>query len=58
MVTDTKCPDCGHDKFFTDRDKGEVICRNCSFVVEDTQVDFSSETRKKEKSSARHVVLL
>jgi len=45
VLTETNCPDCGHGNFFVNREKGEVICRNCSFVVEDTQVDFTSETR-------------
>lgn len=45
MSSEAKCPDCGHENFFVDSDKGEVICRNCSFVVEDAQIDFTSETR-------------
>ena len=43
---DTKaCPDCGHDKFFHNKERGEVICRNCSFVVDDTTIDFGDESR-------------
>ena len=45
-MSDVKtCPDCGHDKFFHNRERGEVICRNCSFVVDETTIDFSDESR-------------
>lgn len=44
-MTQTACPDCGHDKFFHSKEKGEVICRNCSFVLEEAQIDFGDETR-------------
>ncbi len=40
-----KCPDCGSNKFFHDREKGEVICRACSFVVAEAQFDFAEDTR-------------
>ncbi len=40
-----RCPDCGSQKFFHDREKGEVICRECSFVVAESQFDFSADTR-------------
>lgn len=39
------CPDCGHDKFFHNRERGEVICRNCSFVLDDTVIDLGDENR-------------
>ncbi len=39
-----KCPECGSDSFFTDREKGEVICKSCSFVVEDAMMDFGRES--------------
>ncbi|MEA3430269.1 MAG: TFIIB-type zinc ribbon-containing protein [Nanoarchaeota archaeon] len=38
-----KCPDCGESKFFIDKEKGEIICRSCSTVVEDHLVDFGRE---------------
>ena len=44
-MIDTKCPDCGSSNFFNNREKGEVICRDCSFVVAEGQVDFGSDTR-------------
>lgn len=38
-----KCPDCGDSHFFINREKGEVICKNCSCVIEDSMVDFGRE---------------
>jgi len=45
MVVDTlkKCPECGDGKFFTNKEKGEVICKACGFVVEDSMMDFGRE---------------
>lgn len=44
-MIETKCPDCGSGNFFHNREKGEVVCRDCSFVVSEGQFDFGSETR-------------
>ena len=44
-MIETKCPDCGSINFFNNRERDEVICRDCSFVVAEGQVDFGSETR-------------
>ena len=41
-----KCPECGSINLFHNRDKGEVICKDCGFVVEDKLVDFSQEWRE------------
>ena len=38
-----KCPECGGDAFFVDREKGEVVCKSCSFVVEESMLDFGRE---------------
>lgn len=44
MLSETrKCPECGGDSFFVDREKGEVVCKSCSFVVEDSMLDFGRE---------------
>ena len=40
-----KCPDCGHKEFFVHKQKGEAICKNCSFVVDDSMIDFGYEGR-------------
>lgn len=39
----TKCPDCGDTHFFINKRRGEVICKNCSFVIEDALLDFGRE---------------
>ena len=35
-----KCPECGSINLFWNREKGEIICRDCGLVVEDKMVDF------------------
>ncbi len=38
------CPDCGCRDFFLNREKGEAICRNCSYVI-DEAIDFGRDSR-------------
>ena len=38
-----RCPACGHENLFINKEKGEVICSDCSFVVEDALVDFGKD---------------
>ena len=45
MIDIKNCPDCGHASFFHNKEKGEVICRNCSYVIDDTLIDFGEDTR-------------
>jgi len=45
MIETEHCPDCGSHKFFVNKEKGELICKNCSFVVEDALVDFGKDSR-------------
>ena len=40
-----KCPDCGSHNLLHNRERGELICRECSCVVEEQQVDFGRDTR-------------
>jgi len=40
-----KCPECGSINLFHNKEKGEVICKDCGLVVEDKMVDFSQEWR-------------
>ncbi len=40
-----KCPECGGINLFVNKDKGEVICKDCGLVVEDKMVDFTQEWR-------------
>ena len=45
MIAKELCPDCGSNDFILNRKKGEVICRKCSFVVDEALIDFGAETR-------------
>jgi transcription initiation factor TFIIB len=40
-----KCPECGGINLFLNRDKGEIICKDCGLVIEDKMVDFGQEWR-------------
>ena len=48
-----KCPECGSINLFWNREKGEIICRDCGLVVEDKMVDFGQEWREGEDSTGR-----
>lgn len=54
MLTDTKCPDCGSHEFFHNREKGELICRQCSIVLDEAMVDFGRDTRFFEDEDVEH----
>ena len=41
-----KCPECGGINLFWNKEKGEVICKDCGLVIEDKMVDFSQEWRE------------
>ncbi|PIN68724.1 hypothetical protein COV93_08395 [Candidatus Woesearchaeota archaeon CG11_big_fil_rev_8_21_14_0_20_43_8] len=41
-----KCPECGGINLFINREKGEIICKDCGLVLEDKMVDFSQEWRE------------
>jgi transcription initiation factor TFIIB len=40
-----KCPECGGINLFWNKEKGEIICKDCGLVVEDKMVDFTQEWR-------------
>ncbi len=40
-----KCPDCGSERIVSDYRHGEVFCRNCGLILEDTFFDFGPEWR-------------
>ena len=40
-----KCPECGSINLFYNKEKGEVICKDCGLVIEDKMVDFTQEWR-------------
>jgi transcription initiation factor TFIIB len=43
-----KCPECSSINLFINRDKGEIICKDCGLVVEDKMVEFGQEWREHE----------
>src|SRR3989338_8619682 len=47
MATDMvkKCPECSGINLFWNKDKGEIICKDCGLVIEDKMVDFTQEWR-------------
>ncbi len=45
MIDAEQCPDCGCKNFLLNKERGEMICRNCSFVLDDALVDFGRDTR-------------
>ena len=47
-----KCPECGGINLFWNKDKGEVICKDCGLVVEDKMVDYSQEWREFDSDGA------
>ncbi len=47
-----KCPECGSVNLFHNREKGEVICKDCGLVVEDKMVDFTQEWREFDSDGA------
>jgi len=47
-----KCPECGGINLFYNKEKGEIICRDCGLVVEDKMVDFGQEWREFNGESA------
>ncbi len=51
-----KCPECSSTNLFINRDKGEVICKECGLVVEDKMIEVGQEWREFEsddESSSR-----
>ncbi|MFH1455793.1 MAG: transcription initiation factor IIB [archaeon] len=47
-----KCPECGNPNLIIQKEKGEVICRNCGLVIEDKMIDFSQEWREFDSDSS------
>ncbi|MBR9691896.1 transcription initiation factor IIB [Candidatus Woesearchaeota archaeon] len=41
-----KCPECASINLFWNREKGEVICKDCGLVIEDKMVDHGQEWRE------------
>jgi transcription initiation factor TFIIB len=49
-TTITKCPECGMKRLFWNKERGEVICRSCGYVIEDKMVDFGQDWRESGES--------
>jgi len=47
-----KCPECGGVNLFLNREKGEIVCRDCGLVVEEKMVDFGQEWQESEPEDA------
>jgi transcription initiation factor TFIIB len=47
-----KCPECGGINLFWNKEKGEIICKDCGLVIEDKMVDFGQEWRDVDSESA------
>jgi len=47
-----KCPECGGINLFYNKEKGEVICKDCGLVVEDKMVDFGQDWREFDSESS------
>ncbi len=45
-----KCPECGSVNLYYDKEKGEIICKDCGFVIDDKAIDFGQEWREFEDS--------
>lgn len=41
-----KCPECESINLSFNKDKGEVICRDCGLVIEERMIDFGQEWRE------------
>ena len=41
-----KCPECGSLNLLWNKEKGEIICKDCGLVVEEKMVDFDQEWRE------------
>ena len=47
-----KCPECGGINLFLNKEKGEIICKDCGLVIEDRMVDFGQEWREFDSEGA------
>ena len=47
-----KCPECGGENLFYNKERGEVICKDCGLVVEEKMVDFGQEWREFESDAS------
>ncbi len=41
-----KCPDCGSINLLLNKDRGEIVCKDCGLVIEEKMIDFGQEWRE------------
>ncbi len=41
-----KCPECSSINLRINKERGEVVCRDCGLVIEDKMIDFGQEWRE------------
>jgi transcription initiation factor TFIIB len=41
-----KCPECGGINLVLNKEKGEIICKDCGLVIEEKMIDFGQEWRE------------
>ena len=46
-----KCPECAGINLIQNKDRGEIVCKDCGLVIEEKMVDFSQEWREFESDS-------
>lgn len=42
------CPDCGHNQFYINTHIGEITCKKCSLVVDDSMIDTNDQIYSEE----------
>ena len=47
-----RCPECGSLDLNHNKEKGEIICKDCGLVIEDKMVDFDQEWREFDSEAA------
>jgi transcription initiation factor TFIIB len=47
-----KCPECGGINLILNKEKGEIICKDCGLVIEEKMIDFSQEWREFDSDQA------
>mgnify|MGYP005847112793 CR=1 FL=1 len=52
----TKCPECGSKDLVMDNEVGELFCKSCSAVIDESLVDLSAEFRKFEAGEGDGII--
>lgn len=45
-----KCPECSSSNLYNNRDKGEIVCRDCGFILDSRNISLGKEWRDFEES--------